>query len=95
MKFSIATLFLAATGLVSALPASENETNLEVRAEAGAGCSSAGRVNCSNSDGQRYPHILVCVDRGNGLKWFIQATCAAGTSCAYNDNPNQAWCKAY
>lgn len=53
MKFSIATLFLAATGLVSALPASENETNLEVRAEAGAGCSSAGRVNCSNSDGQR------------------------------------------
>jgi hypothetical protein len=53
MKFSIATLFLAATGLVSALPANENETNLEVRAEAGAGCSSAGRVTCSNSDGQR------------------------------------------
>ncbi|VUC25939.1 unnamed protein product [Clonostachys rosea] len=95
MKFAVASLFLAATGLVSALPATENESHLETRAAVGSGCNQAGRVNCSNSDGQRYPHIVVCVDRGSGLKWEIQATCAAGTSCAYSDSSNWAWCKAY
>jgi hypothetical protein len=37
---------------------------------------------------------MVCVNRGSGLKWEIQATCPNGQSCHYSTN-NWAWCEPY
>lgn len=43
------------------------------------------------SELKSYPHILVCISG----KYAIQATCATGTTCAYSQNNNWAWCEAY
>ncbi|KAK7210090.1 hypothetical protein V2G26_017268 [Clonostachys chloroleuca] len=86
MKFSIATLFLATTGFVNAFPAADDAA--APRSSCG---NQAGRVTCSESHGERYPHILVCVSK----KWKIQASYAKGTSCNGNDQKNQARCEAY
>ncbi|CAH0051159.1 unnamed protein product [Clonostachys solani] len=91
MKFAIASLFLAVSGLINALPASEAEaevSNLSVRAKAGESCSKSGSVTCHAIKGQPKTSILVC---SNG-KWKTQSTCAKGTSCKYDSGKNWAWC---
>ncbi|VUC31250.1 unnamed protein product [Clonostachys rosea] len=92
MKFVIASLFLAATGLVNALPSLEAETDvphLSVRAKAGESCSKSGTVTCYAIKGQRKSSILVC----SGGKWKTQSNCATGTSCKSDSGKNWAWCQ--
>ncbi|CAH0041232.1 unnamed protein product [Clonostachys rhizophaga] len=91
MKFAIASLFLAVTGLVNALPSSEVEAdapNLSVRAKSGDSCSKSGSVTCYAQKGQPQTSILVC----SGGKWKTQANCARGTTCKYDSGKNWAWC---
>lgn len=57
MKLTFVSL-LAVAGLAAAIPTAQSEDEVSIFATPGSSCSGNGRINCSDSDGQRY--ILLC-----------------------------------
>ncbi|KAG5293755.1 hypothetical protein I7I50_04269 [Histoplasma capsulatum G186AR] len=95
MKITLASLVLAIAGLAAASPVVTPDSDLVIEFEPGKPCDRSSRVACSNNNWEWSPHILVCANRGSGLKWEVQVTCPNGQTCSYDGTNNWAWCKPY